>query len=257
MKKYVALGKRLSGMEGVITLGVRPNFYDYTPEERAMILNSELILYPTTNYAQFFHTMGKKIFPSLETYLYSDDKIKQTSLYYLAGINHPRTRFYFGKQCRNITKDFKFPFIAKIPRASAGGRGIFLIKDESDLSSYLKKTKVAYIQEYIPHTKDIRVILIGYEPVLAYWRIPQNGFKTNLFQGARFSFDEIPNSALEYAVKVSRLLRFNDVGLDLMPFDGKWLVMEANMHYGRRALKEKGLDLKRIILDKLIKGVIP
>ncbi|MFN3535560.1 MAG: RimK family alpha-L-glutamate ligase [Desulfatiglandales bacterium] len=257
MKRWVALGKRLSGADGVITLGVKPNFYDYSPEERGLILNSDTILYPTTNYAQFFHTMGKRIFPSLETYLYSDDKIKQTSLFYILGLRHPKTRFYFGRQKSDILRDFDFPFIGKLPRASAGGRGVFLIGDENELDNYLKKAKVAYIQEYIPHERDIRVILIGYEPILAYWRIPKEGFKTNLIQGASFSFEDIPPSALEYAIYVSKACRFNDVGLDLLPHRSGFYILEANMHYGRRALNAKGMDLKRILLDKLDRGVIP
>lgn len=255
--RWVALGKRLSNLKDVITLGVRPNFFDYSPDERALILNSEVILYPTTNYAQFFHTLGKKIFPSLETYLYSDDKIKQTTLFYLLGLNHPKTRFYFGRQKKRILEDFSFPFIAKIPRASAGGRGVFFVKDETDLTKYLARTNVAYIQEYIPHKRDLRVILVGYEPVLAYWRISQDGFKTNLSQGGLISFEGVPLSAIDYAIEASKLLKLNDVGLDLLPHEGKWLVMEANMHYGRRALKAKGMELKRIILDKLHRGVIP
>ncbi|MBL0712422.1 MAG: hypothetical protein JJV98_01865, partial [Desulfosarcina sp.] len=73
---YPAIGSRLLGVPEVWTLGVKPNFPDYTPEEREFIRKSHIILYPTRNYAQFLTTMGKKIFPSLETYLYADEKIK-------------------------------------------------------------------------------------------------------------------------------------------------------------------------------------
>jgi len=255
--KYVALGKRLSGVKEVLTLGVKPNFYDYSAEERDIILNSDLLLYPTSNYAQFFNTIGKKIFPSLETYLYSDDKIKQTTLFYLLGIRHPLTKFYYSLHFDQITKDFQFPFVAKIPRASAGGRGVFLIESQKDLYLYLQKTKVAYIQEYIPHKKDLRVILIGHKPILAYWRIANGSFKTNLYQGAAYSFEDIPYDALEYASHVAKLCRFNEVGLDLIFHGNQWHVLEANMHYGRRVLKAKGMDLKMLILDALKRNLIP
>ncbi len=88
---FIALGSRLRGIPEVITLGIKPNFHDYTSQEKKLILNSKRILFPTLNYAQFLTTMGKEIFPSLETYLYADEKIKQTTLFYLLGIPHPKT----------------------------------------------------------------------------------------------------------------------------------------------------------------------
>ena len=78
---FIALGSRLQGISEVVTLGVKPNFQDYTSQEKKMILDSPRILFPTLNYAQFLTTMGKQIFPSLETYLYADEKIKQTTLF--------------------------------------------------------------------------------------------------------------------------------------------------------------------------------
>ena len=92
--KYIALGCRLKGIPEVETLGIRPNFMDYSPRERDLILGSKIILYPSLNYAQFLTTMGKRIFPSLETYLYADEKIKQTTLFHMLGIPHPGTRIY-------------------------------------------------------------------------------------------------------------------------------------------------------------------
>ena len=102
---FIALGSRLQGIPEVLTLGVKPNFFDYTPHERKLILGSNIILYPTLNYAQLFTTIGKQIFPSLETYLYADEKIKQTTLFYMQGIPHPRTRIYYRLHHKDILKD--------------------------------------------------------------------------------------------------------------------------------------------------------
>jgi len=91
---FVALGSRLRGVPEVLTLGVKPNFLEYTLKERGLILGAGIILFPTLNYAQFLTTLGKRIFPSLETYLYADEKIKQTTLFQMLGISHPRTKIY-------------------------------------------------------------------------------------------------------------------------------------------------------------------
>ncbi len=252
---FIALGSRLRGVPEVLTLGVKPNFCDYTPQERALIFGAPVILYPTLNYAQFFTTMGKRIFPSLETHLYADEKIKQTTLFYMLDIPHPRTRIYYHLHHGDIVKDFRFPFIAKLPRASAQGRGVFKINNSEELARYLKLTHVAYIQEYLPHDRDLRVILINYKPILAYWReSPSENFRTNLFQGGSINFENVPEEALKMAQDLSRKCRFNDVGLDLIQNDGKWYLIEANMKYGRKGMKLKGMDLKEIIREQLLSG---
>ena len=253
--RYVALGSRLRGVPEVLTLGVKPNFMDYSPSERELILGSEIILYPTLNYAQFLTTMGKKIFPSLETYIYADDKIKQTTLFIMQNIPHPLTKIYYCRHHPDIISDFHFPFVGKIPRRSSQGRGIFKIHNRGELEDYLKLTRVAYIQEYLPHERDLRVILINYKPLLAYWRErPDRTFKTNVFQGGRINFQGIPEDGILLAQEYSKKCRMNDVGLDMMKVRGKWHLIEANMTYGRKGLRLKGMDLKEILRRKLLSG---
>ncbi|MBW1765775.1 MAG: RimK family alpha-L-glutamate ligase [Deltaproteobacteria bacterium] len=254
-RDFIALGSRLQGVPEVLTLGVKPNFYDYTSHERELILGSDIILYPTLNYSQFFTTMGKKIFPSLETYIYADEKIKQTTLFYMLGILHPRTRIYYHLHHGDILKDFCFPFVAKLPRASARGRGVFMINSADELEKYLQITHVAYIQRYLPHNRDLRVVLINYQPVLAYWRErPPGNFRTNLFQGGSIDFKDVPDEVLGLARELAKKCKFNDVGLDFIQNNGKWYLIEANMKYGRKGLKMRGLNLKEIIRGKLLSG---
>ncbi len=253
--RFVALGSRLKGIPEVLTLGVKPNFHDYTPWERNLILTATPVLFPTKNYAQFLKAMGRKIFPSLETYLFADDKIKQTTMFYMSGVPHPRTRIYYHLHYKNILQDFDFPFVAKLPRLSAGGRGVFKINNTADLKTYLKNTSVAYIQEYIPHDRDIRVVLINYDPVISYWRISVQGeFRTNVYQKGNIVFDNVPSEAILCAQKTAKMCNFDDVGLDMIEHKGKWLVIEANMKYGRKGLLMKGLRLKEIIRTKLLSG---
>ena len=255
--RYIALGSRLVGVPEVNTLGVKPDFNDYTKREQQQILNASVILYPTLNYAQLFTTMGKRIFPSVETYLYADEKIKQTTLFNMLSIPHPRTRFYLQRDFSRIMNDFTFPFIAKIPRASARGRGVFKVENRTDLELYLQHVKTAYIQEYIPHEKDLRVVLINYDPVLAYWRRRNpDDFRTNLYQGGQIDFADIPDDIMPRVQDYARQCKFNDVGLDLLEYRGKWYVIEANMLYGREGFKTKKLVLKEVIRQKLLAGTL-
>ena len=252
---FVALGSRMEGVPEVRTLGVRPNFHDYDAWERTLISRAAVVLYPTLNYAQFLTTMGKRIFPSLETYLYADEKIKQTTLFYMLDVPHPRTRVYYPRHHGDILRDFAFPFVAKVPRASARGRGVFKITSPDELAAYLQLSRVAYIQEYLPHDRDLRVVLINCKPVLAYWRVcaPDN-FRSNLAQGGRIDFEDIPEEAVALARETARKCRFNDVGLDLVKQNGNWYLLEANMKYGRKGLKMKSMELKQILREKLLAG---
>jgi ribosomal protein S6--L-glutamate ligase len=255
--EYIALGSRLNGVPEVLTLGVRPNFHDYTAEERQKIYDAECILYPSLNYAQYFTTMGKKIFPSVETYLYAGQKMKQTTLFNMLSMPHPRTTIYLKREFERIENEFPFPFIAKIPRASSRGRGVFKITDSAQLGDYLEKTKFAYIQEYLPHERDLRVVLINYQPVLAYWRrLGPGDFRTNVYQGGEIDFDNIPDDAMSLARECARKCKFNDVGLDLLQSKGNWYVIEANMQYGREGLKKKNMVLKEVIREKLMAGTL-
>lgn len=253
--QFVALGSRLKGVPEVLTLGVKPNFTDYSEEERGIISRAPMILYPTANYAQFFTTLGKPFFPSLETCLYADEKIKQTTLFSMLGIPHPKTRIYYHLHHHDIMRDFAFPFVAKRPRASSRGRGVYKIENAEQLNDYLGLSSTAYIQEYLPHERDLRVILVNYEPILSYWRQrdPLN-FRANLGQGGTPQFTDIPGEALSLARHTALQCKFNDVGLDLIPCNGKWYVIEANMEYGREGLRLKGMDLKQILRDKLLSG---
>jgi hypothetical protein len=77
-RRFIALGNRLNRITEFNTMGVKPNFLDYSSYQRELILVADIILCPTLNYSQFFTTIGMKIFSNIETYLYADEKIKQT-----------------------------------------------------------------------------------------------------------------------------------------------------------------------------------
>jgi len=255
---FIAFSHRFKECPDVAIIQARPNFSDFSSEEKQKIREAENVYYPTQLYFDLFITMGKKIFPSRETYVYSGDKIKQTALFQFLRIPHPRTQVYFGHQKKRIKNDFSFPFIAKIPRGSSMGQGVFLIHNDEELRRYLHRSPVAYVQEYLPLDRDLRVILINHQIILAYWKIaPEGEFRNNLAQGASIRFDAVPDEALVFAEQVTRRCNFNDVGLDLChSSDRGWLILEANMNYGLQGLKEKGMDIRLVLKDLKLEGKI-
>jgi ribosomal protein S6--L-glutamate ligase len=254
----VALEARLKGCKNIITLGVKPNFSDYDFEESELIRKAKKIYYPTGFYADLFDAAGKNIFPSYHTYKFSQDKIKQTAIFDILKIPHPRTRVFYGKRQKEKIKEyFHYPVIAKIARGSAMGRGVFLIKNRQDLDTYLSLGGPAYIQEYLPIDRDLRIVVIGKRVVHAYWRIASTGeFKSNVAAGARISFGNIPEKALELALFTAAACGWNDVGVDICYHDGRYYVLEGNMKYGKEGFRQAGIDYLKLMETLIENGEI-
>ncbi len=258
MPYAIALEKRLRRCRNVRTLGVRSNFLDYTTEERQTILAAPKIYYPSVFYADLLDAMGKPLFPSYHTYKCVQDKIKQTALFDLLDIPHPRTRVYYGKrQMARIPSDFSFPLVAKVARGSALGKGVFLIRTPDELTDYCRQTRTAYIQEYLSLDRDIRIVVIGTRAVHAYWRVaPPGEFRSNLAAGGHIRLDPVPEAAVALAGRTARRCGWTDVGMDIYQHEGRFGVFEANMKYGKEGFRKAGIDYDRLMEDMIANGEI-
>jgi ribosomal protein S6--L-glutamate ligase len=250
----VALERRLRRCPHVITLGVRPNFCDYNARERELIRRAGTIYYPSSFYADLMDAMGKTTFPSYHTYKFSQDKIRQTAIFQMADIPHPRTRVFFGRQKAAILQEFSLPLIAKTARGSALGRGVYLIRNQEELEKYCLSHSPAYIQEYLALDRDIRVVVIGRKAVHAYWRLAHEGdFRSNVARGGRIDLSPVPPQALELAEHTAATCHWDDVGIDICRCEDGFVVLEANMKYGREGFRAAGIDydkmMERLILD--------
>jgi len=254
VNRKVVLGKRLRGSGELTPLGVRPNIEDYSEAELDLLRAADTVYYPSGLYEAVFLALGKRVFPA-NSNSFLGDKIKQTALFTLLDIPHPRTRIYYGPgKAGRILRDFPLPFVAKVPRGSSQGRGVFLIRTAADLARYLEQTSPAYIQEYLAIDRDLRVVVLEGKVLHAYWRIARPGeFRTNVTQGARISLERIPRDALQFAEGVAGRCGFGEAGLDICPVDGRYLVLEANMMYGLQGFAAANLDVYALIRERLSK----
>jgi ribosomal protein S6--L-glutamate ligase len=254
----IALGARLKQYPSIQTLGFKPNFQDYSIQDQLLIRNAKKIYYPTAFYADLFNAMGKKTFPSFHTYKFALDKIKQTAIFNMLGIPHPETKIFYGKrQKQNILSCFDFPFIAKKAKGSSQGNDVYLVQNFEDLSSFLNNKGPAYIQEYFPIDRDMRVIIIGRKIRLAYWRIAaRDNFKTNISQGGTISFDPLPRKALDLAQMTALKCGWDDVGVDILEHDKRFYVLEGNMKYGTKGFLKAGINYKKMLTGLILEGKV-
>jgi ribosomal protein S6--L-glutamate ligase len=253
----MSLGKRMRASPSFRCCGVLPNWDDYPSEVKEAIAGAHEIFYPSVLYESMFDALGKRTYPR-NYYTFLGNKIRQTSLFQLLEISHPRTRVYFGRnRLARICSDFPYPFIAKTPVGSSMGQGVFLIQGEAELESYLASHRPAYIQEHLPIDRDLRVVLIKERVIHAYWRIHQPGeFRNNVAQGGRISFDPIPDEALRFASEVAGRCGFEEVGLDICRANGRYYVIEANMVFGLEGFRQKDLDIYSILRDLERNGLL-
>ncbi len=247
--KRVAIGKHLRFCKNLPSLGVCLNWEDYDEEAKRAIKEADVVCYPSRLYEPFYFSIGKRIFPK-NFYDFMGNKIRQTLLFEYLSIPHPRTRIYYGKNVfSKILSEFSYPFVAKNPLRSSQGRGVFLISSEEDLQAYLSKYSPAYIQEYLPVDRDLRVVLLAGRVIHAYWRIGKKGdFRNNVSQGATISYEDIPPQVFGFSEEVSRLCGFDDVGLDIIFYDNRFYVIEANMVYGLEGFRKAGKTLSYFIV---------
>jgi len=253
----ISLGKRMRCAQSFVCFGVKPNWDDYPAAVKKAILDTEEVFYPSPLYEDVLRPLGKSTFPR-NNYAFLGNKIRQTNLFQLLEIRHPRTRVYYGRNRQTrICRDFAYPFVAKAPVGSSKGEGVFLIEGEPGLENYLEGHYPAYIQEYLNLDRDLRAVVIKGRIIHAYWRIhPPGEFRNNVAQGGLISFDGIPDEALRFALDVAKRCGFEEVGLDICEADGGYCVIEANMVFGLEGFRQKGLDYHQMLGDLAHNGLL-
>lgn len=247
--RKIAIGRQLRHCPSVLCLGARSNLAHYTSEERILIRRAPKIYFPTGLLAEPLAALGKPMYPSIQTHRFAGDKILQTRLFELLELPTPRTAIAYGpRQKSRIPEDFDLPLIAKVPRNSSRGLGVRLIRTREQLMFYLEQNTPAYIQEYLPLTRDLRVVIVGQRILNAYWReAPPGEFRNNVARGGRISFRDIPSAALDLALTTARWCGFDHVGMDICEHQDRHLILESNMTFGLEGFRAAGLDYPAIL----------
>jgi ribosomal protein S6--L-glutamate ligase len=241
---------RTLGFEG--TTYIKPShFFAHKPEIQA----ADWVLFP--EYWQvnaLVYGLKCRIFPSQSSYLIGHNKIEMTRAFEaVVPENVPVTHIAPNTptEAERLWALMDLPFVAKLPKASMG-EGVWLIEDTRDWQDYLAKTDVLYVQEHLPIDRDIRVVIVGDQVVSAYWRCQSDrSFHNNVSRGGVIDQSDVPQAALDLALKVARLLDVDHAGFDVAMVGSHPYLLEFNRLFGNQGIAGGGETLRNAILAYL------
>jgi len=172
--------------------------------------------------------------PSLDTQFANKSKENVTRFAWKYDIPIPKTYiFYDKKKADNFIENTNYPKIIKKSYGPSNYGGYFVHKVDSkeEAKELLEKKKYnpVYMQDFVPMSADIRVMLIGHKPVCAFWRRPPEGeWLTNTSQGGSMDYQDVPKGVLDLAVKVSKAANAEYWACDVaVGEDGKYRILEC------------------------------
>jgi len=155
------------------------------------------------------------------------------------GIKTPRTLVAFTPEaaCRAANM-LGFPSVLK-PVVGSWGRLIAPLKDEDTAEAILEDRtymyplyQIFYLQEYVDRPpRDIRCVVVGGEPIAAIYRYsPPGEWKTNVAQGGVSEPCKITTEIENIAVKASKAVKGEVVGVDMMESEEHGLLVHEVNH---------------------------
>ncbi|HJX46099.1 MAG TPA: ATP-grasp domain-containing protein [Patescibacteria group bacterium] len=171
------------------------------------------------------------------------DKLTSLTKLFFAGIPIPHTIYFSNPKRINkyelLKEKLRVPFVAK-DLQSQRGKGVFLIKNESDLEKLKNlypemRTNQYMFQEYVEKDHEYRLLVLGEKVAVWEEKIAQkeNEFRNNVALGAKevfFKKEDLPGNYEEIAVNAVKILKMQIAGVDLMTEKGtnKAYLLEVN-----------------------------
>jgi RimK family alpha-L-glutamate ligase len=186
------------------------------------------------------------------------DKLLTRDRLVAAGLPHPRTAHVVPEGGR---EDVELPCVLK-PRFGSWGQDVLLCRTREDLERSLEllgarpwfRKHGAIAQELVERVDaDLRLVVAGDRIVAAGRRVAgPREWRTNVTLGGRVVRAELPEGTSELALAAARAVGIDLAGVDLLPIDGGWTILELNgaVDYDRRYTLP-GLDPYLAILDGL------
>jgi glutathione synthase/RimK-type ligase-like ATP-grasp enzyme len=188
-----------------------------------------------------------RCFPSSSNLWSYNDKERQFYLSRFYNFPMPRTLVSRNKdEAVAFAISAGFPLVLKAP-FGACGENIWLLRNMASLMSYLEAIfssqgmalydpitrlrGVVYLQEYIKSIRDLRIITVGNEVALAFWR-KSEGWKHNISLGASIEVEGIPEKAINLALTAAKKIDFPWCAFDFIENNDNLILLEFSVQFG-------------------------
>ncbi|MGL6313269.1 hypothetical protein [Vibrio sp. WXL103] len=172
--------------------------------------------------------------PSLDSQFCNKSKENVTHFCHKYQLPIPKTEiFYEVNEALEYLSHTDYPKIVKRSYGPSNYGGYFVHKVDSEqeaLRLFAKKQYYpAYIQDFVPMKADIRVMLVGHQPVCAFWRRPPEGeWLTNTSQGGSMDYQAVPQAVLDLAVEASKAANAEYWACDIaVSMDDDYTILEC------------------------------
>lgn len=174
------------------------------------------------------------------------DKLRCYELLSAHGIPVPKT-VYTSPYNEEDSYDEDLPSAKMIIKLLGGTQGIGVILTESKtgarsiIETFRKLRKKVLLQEYIEESSgsDIRIFVVGNRIVASMIRSSQNGdFRSNIHRGGVGKAVELTDTETKIAVDITKLLKLEVAGIDILRSDSGPLVLEVNPSPGLEGIEQ-------------------
>lgn len=178
---------------------------------------------PILYIARQLEAQGNLIVPSSCELELWENKATMHDLFTRLNIRTPQTQILTLEQFDNLDSQ-DFPFLIK-EEHSCSSRGVYKISSNEDLmelrenESFRRLNERIIVQKLLDIRRDLRVILIGDEIVLHYWRInPSEVWRpTSTGRGSLVDFENFPDYWRDWIIS-----SFKKLGMTTGAFDIAW-----------------------------------
>jgi [lysine-biosynthesis-protein LysW]--L-2-aminoadipate ligase len=189
---------------------------------------------PGLEHGRHLEHAGVRVLNRPDALLAAHDKLLTGERLAAAGLPHPRTAHV---EPGTRVPEVPFPCVVK-PRFGSWGQDVYLCRTPGDLPTIL--TAVAHrpwwsrhgalVQELVGvERRDVRVVVAGGRAIAGAKRVAAEGeWRTNVTLGGHVSKAEVPADAELLALAAVRAVGVDFAGVDLLPLDGGWVVLELN-----------------------------
>jgi [lysine-biosynthesis-protein LysW]--L-2-aminoadipate ligase len=189
------------------------------------------------------------------------DKLATAGALEAAGLPHPRT----GYLAHDFPlPDLRTPIVVK-PRLGSWGRDVVLCRSGGELQAHLAaiRSKLwfvstgAVVQELVqPRGYDVRILVACGQVLGAVRRVAAPGeWRTNVALGARREPIEPPADAARLALAAAEALGGELVGVDLLPLEDGWTILEVNGAVDFIPLYRPHDDVYAAVVDAIARSV--